>query len=94
MKTQACQRRVKSSYTKVHTGMPSSPAIFAGTSSPRGWYSLLIPIGANMIGAGILCPKMVATRKVSYARVGYMQDALVRSRTFVSTSVRGMMRHL
>ena len=25
---------------------------------------------------------------------GYMRDALVRSRTFVSTSVRGMMRHL
>jgi len=39
-----------------HTGSPSSPAIFAGTSSPSGLYSLLIPMGAKRIGTGIWCP--------------------------------------
>ena len=45
--------------------MPNSLAIFAGTNSPFGVYSLLIPIGANRMGAGILCPNRVAFKNLS-----------------------------
>jgi hypothetical protein len=51
-------------------GSPSSPATLAGTSSPVGEYSLLIPIGAKRMGAGSVCPKSSAGRVRASARSG------------------------
>lgn len=47
----------------VLAGKPSSPAILAGTNSPLGLYSLLIPIGANRMGAGMVWPKISAVKQ-------------------------------